>query len=65
MYLNELIKKNQLEQVNFDYVKKVINQGSRNSVNAILIDARPEIKYQKGTIPSSLNIPDTKFDEYY
>ena len=61
----ELIKKHQLEQVNFDYVKKVINQGSRNSVDAILIDARPEIKYQKGTIPSSLNIPDTKFDEYY
>ena len=61
----ELIKKNQLEQVDFNYVKKVINQGNRNSVDAILIDARPEIKYQKGTIPSSLNIPDTKFDEYY
>lgn len=61
----ELIKKNQLEQVDFNYVKKVINQGNRNSVDAILIDARPETKYQKGTIPSSLNIPDTKFDEYY
>ncbi len=61
----ELIQKYQLEQVDYDYVKKAINQGNRNSVNAILIDARPEIKYQKGTIPSSLNIPDTKFDEYY
>ena len=61
----ELIQKYQLEQVDYDYVKKSINQGNRNSVNAILIDARPEIKYQKGTIPSSLNIPDTKFDEYY
>ena len=61
----ELVKKYQLEQVDFNYVKKAINQGNRNGVNAILVDARPEIKYQKGTIPSSLNIPDTKFDEYY
>ena len=61
----ELVKKYQLEQVDFNYVKKAINQGNRNGVNAVLIDARPEIKYQKGTIPSSLNIPDTKFDEYY
>ena len=51
--------------MDFNYVKKAINQGTRNSVNAILIDARPEIKYQNGTIPSSLNIPDTKFEEYY
>ncbi len=61
----ELVKKYQLEQVDFNYIKKAINQGNRNGVNAVLIDARPEIKYQKGTIPSSLNIPDTKFDEYY
>jgi rhodanese-related sulfurtransferase len=61
----DLIHKYQIEQVNYDYVKKVINKGSRNSATSILIDARPEIKYQKGTIPSSLNIPDTKFDEYY
>ena len=60
-----LINKYELEQVDFNYVKKAINQGTRNSVNAILIDARPEIKYQNGTIPSSLNIPDTKFEEYY
>ncbi|MDD3055806.1 MAG: rhodanese-like domain-containing protein [Aliarcobacter sp.] len=60
-----LINKYELEQVDFNYVKKAINQGTRNSVNAVLIDARPEIKYQNGTIPSSLNIPDTKFEEYY
>lgn len=60
-----LINKYELEQVDFNYVKKAINLGTRNSVNAVLIDARPEIKYQNGTIPSSLNIPDTKFEEYY
>ena len=61
----ELVKKYELEQVDYNYVKKAINLGTRNSVNAVLIDARPEIKYQQGTIPSSLNIPDTKFEEYY
>ena len=61
----ELIQKYNLEQVDFDYVKKAIGNGNRNSATSILIDARPEIKYQRGTIPSSLNIPDTMFDEYY
>jgi len=63
--VSELVSKYNLEQVNYNYVKKVIGKGNRSSTSAILIDARPEIKYQKGTIPSSLNIPDTKFDEYY
>ena len=35
-----LINKYELEQVDFNYVKKAINQGTRNGVNAILIDAR-------------------------
>lgn len=61
----ELIKKYNLEEVDFNYVKSVIGNGNRNSVSSILIDARPEIKYQRGTIPSSLNIPDTNFEEYY
>lgn len=61
----ELVQENQLKQVDFNYVKKVIKQGSRTTVDAILIDVRPEIKYQKGTIPTSINIPDTKFEEYF
>lgn len=61
----ELIKKYNLEEVDFNYVKSVIGNGNRNSVSSILIDARPEIKYQRGTIPSSVNIPDTNFEEYY
>lgn len=60
-----MIEKNNLQIVDYDYVKKAIAKGSRNSVSAILIDARPEAKYKKSTIPSSLNIPDTKFEEYY
>ena len=39
----ELIKKYKLEQVDFNYVKKLIGNGSRGEVEAILIDARPEL----------------------
>lgn len=62
--VQSLINKYKLESVNFDYVQKAIGKGTRSSAKAILIDARPEAKYKKSTIPSSINIPDTKFDEY-
>lgn len=60
-----LIKKNQLEVVDFDYIKQAIGQGTKKSATAIIIDARPELKYKKSSIPTSINIPDTKFDEFY
>jgi len=60
-----LINKHQLEVVDYDYTKKAIGKGTRKAAKAILIDARPAAKYMKSTIPSSINIPDTKFDEYY
>ena len=41
----------------------MIGVGNRGAVEAILIDARPQVKYQRGTIPSSLNIADTDFEE--
>jgi rhodanese-related sulfurtransferase len=62
--VQSLITKYKLNSVDFNYVKKVIAKGTRNTAKAILIDARPEAKYKKSTIPSSINIPDTKFDEY-
>jgi rhodanese-related sulfurtransferase len=61
----ELLQNNHLEEVDFNYVKRVIKKGNRTSADVILIDVRPEIKYQKGTIPTSINIPDTKFEEYF
>ena len=60
-----LIDKHQLSVVDFEYTKKAIGKGTRKSAKAILVDARPEAKYLKSAIPSSINIPDTKFDEYY
>ena len=59
----QLIKKNSLEIVDYSYTKKAIGKGTKDSAKAILIDARPEGKYKKSTIPSSINIPDTKYAE--
>jgi rhodanese-related sulfurtransferase len=61
----ELIKKHNLEQVEFDYVQKKVGIGFRGDAQAILIDARPALKYEKGTIPSSLNITDSSFENDY
>ena len=61
----ELIKKHNLQQVDFDYVQKKVGIGFRGDAQAILIDARPEKKKKKGTIPSSLNITDGNFENDY
>lgn len=59
-----LIEKYALDVVDYAYVKKVIGNGTHGGAMATLIDARPNKKYVQATIPSSLNIPDTKFDDY-
>ena len=63
--VKELMKKHKLKEVDFDYVKKMIGVRNRGAVEAILIDARPQVKYQRGTIPSSFNIADTDFEVGY
>jgi rhodanese-related sulfurtransferase len=63
--VQSLINKHKLQVVNYEYVKKAIGKGTRNASKVVLIDARPNAKYKKSTIPSSLNIPDTKFDMYF
>jgi rhodanese-related sulfurtransferase len=62
--VQQLIEKNKLKVVNFSYVKKAIGKGTKDSAKAILVDARPEGKYKKSTIPSSINIPDTDYKKY-
>lgn len=59
-----LIKKFNLEVVDYEYTLKAIGNGTRKGAKSLLIDARPAKMYAKSTIPSSLNIPDTKFDAY-
>ena len=62
--VQQLIEKNKLELVDFAYTKKAIAKGTKETAAAVLIDSRPEGKYKKGTIPSSINIPDTDYDKY-
>ncbi len=59
-----LIKKFNLKIVDYQYTKKAIGNGTRKGAKALLIDARPAKMYARSTIPSSLNIPDTLFDQY-
>lgn len=61
----KLIKKYNLKMVDKDYVFSKLGKGTRATAKAIFIDSRPVKKYQARTIPSSINIPDTKFEEYY
>ena len=63
-HVNGLIEKFKLENVDYAYTKAAIGNGTRSGAKAILIDARPNPKYLAGTIPSSLNIPDTQIDKY-
>ena len=62
--VQSMIEKFGLEIVDFEYTKKAIGKGTQDSATAILIDARPEGKYKKSTIPSSINIPDTNYAEF-
>lgn len=63
-HVKGLIEKFALQNVDYDYVKQAIGNGTRGGAKALLIDARPNPKYLSGTIPSSLNIPDTQIDKY-
>lgn len=59
-----MIDKLGLKMVDYNYTKARIGKGTRDTAAAVLIDARPDKKYMGGTIPSSLNIPDTDYANY-
>ncbi len=63
--VKNLILENHLGVVDTDYIKEKIGKGTRVSSKFVLLDARPHKKYIVGHIPSSLSIPDTKFDTYF
>lgn len=63
-HVKGLIEKYKLNNVDYEYVKVAIGNGTRGGAKALLIDARPNPKYLVGTIPSSLNIPDTQIEQY-
>ncbi len=63
-HVKGLIDKHQLQVVDYAYTLAAIGNGTRGGAKALLIDSRPNPKYLSGTIPSSLNIPDTQIDKF-
>jgi rhodanese-related sulfurtransferase len=63
-HVKGLMDKFQLQTVDYAYMKQAVGNGTRTGAKALLIDARPHAKYLSGTIPSSINIPDTEIDKY-
>lgn len=63
-HVKGLMDKFQLQDVDYAYIKEATGNGTRGGAKALLIDARPNPKYLTGTIPSSINIPDTQIDKF-
>jgi len=63
--VKKVVEKNNLQIVGYNYVLKAIGDGTRKNAKSIILDARPMKKYQMSHIPSSLALPDTKFDNFY
>jgi hydroxyacylglutathione hydrolase len=63
-HVKGLMDKFQLQTVDYAFMQQAIGNGTRSGAKALLIDARPNPKYLSGTIPSSINIPDTQIDKY-
>jgi len=59
-----MIDKFALQMVDYNYTKARLGKGTRKTAKVILIDARPAKKYMAGTIPTSINIPDTDYAKY-
>lgn len=59
-----MIEKFNLEVVDYNYTKTKIGKGTHATAKAVLVDARPNKKFKVGTIPSSINIPDTEYEKY-
>lgn len=62
--VQSMIDKYKLQVVDYNYAKAKVAKGTRNGAKALFIDARPNKMYKAGTIPSSLNIPDTEYSQY-
>lgn len=60
----ELIKKHDLQVVDYKYARSKLASGMRGATEALFIDSRPDRHYNAGTIPSSIQIHDTEFKEH-
>lgn len=63
--VKQIVEEAKFQIVDYDYVKGKLGDKLRKFNQLVVIDARPELKYDSGHIPSAINIPDTKFDKFY
>ena len=63
--VKKLVKENNLEIVDYEYVLNIVEENRKRGTKAIIIDARPLKKYQISHIPSALSLPDNKFETMY
>lgn len=62
--VQQMIEKYKLEVVDFNYAKSKVAKGTINSAKSIFVDARPNKMFKTSTIPTSINIPDTDYENY-
>jgi rhodanese-related sulfurtransferase len=63
--VKQIVEEAKFQIVDFDYVRAKVGDGLRKFNQVVIIDARPEKKYEEGHIPGSINIPDTKIDKFF
>jgi len=54
------VAKGQMQSVSGAYIKKLIDE----KASVMLVDARPKRVFDKGAIPTAVNIPDSEFDKH-
>lgn len=62
--VDALVKKYNQVEVDFNYVMEKVGDGTKKGAKAIILDARPEAKYNKSHIPTALPMPDTTYKKY-
>lgn len=62
---NDRVRIAGFESVKINEVKKVVGNGVFTPSKGIIVDARPEAYFDRGHIPSAINIPSDSFGRFY
>lgn len=63
--VKQIVEEAKFQIVDYDYLVAKLGDKLRKFNQLVVIDARPEKKYDEGHIPSAINIPDTKIDKFF
>ncbi|MFW5990468.1 MAG: rhodanese-like domain-containing protein [Campylobacterales bacterium] len=61
--VDKLSKENNVKEVGFEYVLSKIGDGRLGHTEALILDARPQKRYDASHIPGAIMFPDTQVDE--